>query len=43
ISMALRLAKELSDAAEKKGTAVKYREDVHLMAVANKAFALYRW
>lgn len=42
-SMALRLAHELSDAAENKGTAVKKREDVHRMAEANKAFAHYRW
>ncbi|HAY9383554.1 TPA: 30S ribosomal protein S7 [Shigella sonnei] len=42
-SMALRLANELSDAAENKGTAVKKREDVHRMAEANKAFAHYRW
>ena len=38
--MALRLANELSDAAENKGTAVKKREDVHRMAEANKAFTL---
>lgn len=43
-SMALRLANELSDAAENKGTGkVKKREDVHRMAEANKAFAHYRW
>ncbi|WFC28360.1 hypothetical protein PT008_17955 [Proteus mirabilis] len=42
-SMALRLANELSDAAENKGAAVKKREDVHRMADANKAFAHYRW
>ena len=42
-SMALRLANELSDAADNKGTAVKKREDVHRMAEANKAFAHYRW
>ncbi|MGP0917829.1 30S ribosomal protein S7 [Serratia sp. CY81166] len=42
-SMALRLANELSDAAENKGSAVKKREDVHRMAEANKAFAHYRW
>ncbi|MGL9734711.1 MAG: 30S ribosomal protein S7 [Symbiopectobacterium sp.] len=42
-SMALRLANELSDAADSKGTAVKKREDVHRMAEANKAFAHYRW
>ncbi|AFP85740.1 ribosomal protein S7, bacterial/organelle [secondary endosymbiont of Heteropsylla cubana] len=41
--MALRLANELYDAIENKGTAVKKREDVHRMADANKAFAHYRW
>ncbi|WP_457913605.1 30S ribosomal protein S7 [Candidatus Gillettellia adelgis] len=42
-SMALRLANELSDAAEHKGFAIKKREDVHRVAEANKAFAHYRW
>ena len=42
-SMALRLANELSDATDNKGSAVKKREDVHRMAEANKAFAHYRW
>jgi len=42
-SMALRLASELADAADNKGSAVKKREDVHKMAEANKAFAHYRW
>lgn len=42
-SMALRLANELINAVENKGTAVKKREDVHRMAEANKAFAHYRW
>ncbi|GAA5218790.1 30S ribosomal protein S7 [Corallincola platygyrae] len=42
-SMAKRLAGELADAAENKGSAVKKREDVHRMAEANKAFAHYRW
>ncbi|WGE89298.1 30S ribosomal protein S7 [Actinobacillus arthritidis] len=42
-SMALRLANELSDARDNKGSAVKKREDVHRMAEANKAFAHYRW
>src|SRR5690242_2774821 len=35
-SMALRLAGELMDAAEHRGTAVRKREDVHRMADANK-------
>lgn len=42
-SMALRLANELSDATDNKGSAVKKREDVHRMAEANKAFAHFRW
>jgi len=42
-SMAQRLAGEILDAAENKGSAVKKREDVHRMAEANKAFAHYRW
>lgn len=42
-SMGMRLAGELLDAAESKGTAVKKREDVHRMAEANKAFSHYRW
>ncbi|VAW83846.1 SSU ribosomal protein S7p (S5e) [hydrothermal vent metagenome] len=42
-SMPLRLASELSEASEKRGTAVKKREDTHKMAEANKAFAHYRW
>jgi len=42
-SMQKRLAAELIDATEKKGSAVKKREDVHRMADANKAFAHYRW
>ncbi|MBT0587011.1 30S ribosomal protein S7 [Alteromonas oceanisediminis] len=42
-SMAARLAAEMLDASENKGSAVKKREDVHRMAEANKAFAHYRW
>jgi small subunit ribosomal protein S7 len=42
-SMAMRMADELMDAAEKRGSAVKKREDVHRMAEANKAFSHYRW
>jgi small subunit ribosomal protein S7 len=42
-SMAQRLANELMDAAENRGTAVKKREDTHRMAEANRAFAHYRW
>ena len=42
-SMQRRLAGELIDASEKKGSAVKKREETHRMAEANKAFAHYRW
>ncbi len=42
-SMAERLAHELLEAVEGRGSAVKKREDVHRMAEANKAFAHYRW
>ena len=42
-SMAHRLAHELLDASENRGTAVKKREDTHRMAEANKAFSHYRW
>jgi small subunit ribosomal protein S7 len=42
-SMAQRLAGELMDASESRGSAVKKREDTHRMAEANKAFSHYRW
>lgn len=42
-SMAQRLANEMMDAADGKGSAVKKREDVHRMAEANKAFSHYRF
>jgi small subunit ribosomal protein S7 len=42
-SMGMRLAGEILEAYEGKGTAVKKREDTHRMADANKAFAHYRW
>ena len=42
-SMVRRLAGELLDAVDNKGSAVKKREDTHRMAEANKAFAHYRW
>jgi len=41
--MRARLAGEIMDAAENRGSAVKKREDTHRMAEANKAFAHYRW
>jgi small subunit ribosomal protein S7 len=42
-SMAMRLAGELQDASEGRGSAVRKREDVHRMAEANRAFAHYRY
>jgi small subunit ribosomal protein S7 len=41
--MVEKLANEILDAAQGRGSAVKKREDVHRMAEANKAFAHYRW
>ena len=42
-SMVLRLAGEITDAAEGRGSAVKKREDVHRMAEANRAFSHFRF
>ena len=42
-SMAARLSGEIIDAYNKRGNAIKKREDVHKMADANKAFAHYNW
>ncbi|MCC0069456.1 MAG: 30S ribosomal protein S7 [Rhodobacteraceae bacterium] len=42
-TMEERLAAELADAVNGRGTAVKKREDTHKMADANKAFSHYRW
>ena len=42
-TMEERLAGELLDAVNNRGTAVKKREDTHKMAEANKAFSHYRW
>lgn len=41
--MMLRLAGELVDAFDSKGSAVRKREDTHKMAKANQAFAHFRW
>ena len=41
--MSDKIFNELYDAYEKKGSAVKKKEDVHKMAEANKAFAHFRW
>ncbi len=42
-TMEERLAGELVDAVNMRGSAVKKREDVHKMADANRAFSHYRW
>jgi small subunit ribosomal protein S7 len=42
-SMGMRLAGELMDAYENRGSAVKKREDTHRMAEANKAFSHFRF
>lgn len=42
-SMPQRLANELMEAAENRGTAVKKRDDVHRMAEANRAFSHFRF
>ncbi len=42
-TMSKKLAGELLDASENKGSAVKKREDTHKMADANKAFSHFRW
>ena len=42
-SMAARLASELADAAEGRGSAVRKREETHRMAEANRAFSHYRF
>ena len=41
--MSEKLFNELMDASQKKGTAIKKREDTHRMAESNKAFAHFRW
>ena len=42
-SMVLRLAGEITEAADGRGSAVKKREDVHRMAEANRAFSHFRF
>ena len=42
-SMSDKLFNELMDASQKKGAAIKKREDSHRMAESNKAFAHYWW
>jgi small subunit ribosomal protein S7 len=41
--MMSKLAAELMDASQGRGSSVKKREDTHRMAEANKAFSHYRW
>ena len=42
-TMSEKLFNELMDASQKKGSAIKKREDTHKMAESNNAFAHYRW
>ncbi|MEO5346715.1 MAG: 30S ribosomal protein S7 [Magnetococcus sp. YQC-9] len=42
-TMRERLAAELMDAANNRGSTVKKKDDTHRMAEANKVFAHYRW
>ena len=42
-TMSDKLFNELMDASQKKGAAIKKREDTHRMAESNKAFAHFRW
>ena len=42
-TMSDKLFNELMDASQKKGAAIKKREDTHKMAESNKAFAHFRW
>ena len=42
-TMSEKLFNELMDAFQRKGSAMKKREDTHKMAESNKAFAHYRW
>ncbi len=42
-TMVDRVAGELLDAVNERGSAVKKRDDTHKMAEANKAFAHFRW
>lgn len=42
-TMEERLTKEILDASDNRGAAIKKREDTHKMAEANRAFAHFRW
>lgn len=41
--MQLRLAAEMSDAFDGRGSAIKKKEEIYRMAEANKAFSHFRW
>ena len=41
--MATRLAGEIADAYNNRGSSIKKKEDVHAMAEANRAFSHYNW
>jgi small subunit ribosomal protein S7 len=43
LTMKHRLAFEFMEAAQKRGSAVKKKDDTHRMADANRAFAHYKW
>lgn len=42
-SMVEKLSSEIMDAQNRRGSAVKKKEDIHRMAESNRAFAHYRW
>jgi len=42
-TMSLRMAGELLEASQNRGSSIKKKEDLYKMAEANKAFAHYRW
>ena len=42
-TMSEKLFSEIMDASQRKGSAIKKREDTHKMAESNKAFAHFRW
>lgn len=42
-SMVEKLSSEIIDAQNRRGSAVKKKEDIHRMAESNRAFAHYRW
>ncbi len=42
-NMIVKLSNELLDAINKKGLAIKKKDEIHRLAESNKAFAHYRW